>query len=72
MKQITYPTPVPYPQDENPLYGMYYFDNGTMEVKDENLRYGSYEGAGSTEKGGTDVKPDHGVFATDVNPDYED
>ena len=61
------------------MYGMYYFDDGTMEVEDQNLYYyDSYEGekmsktTGSTEKGGTDVKPDHGVFATDVNPDYED
>ena len=70
MKLITYSTPVPYPQDENAVYGMYYFDNGTMEVEDQNLCYYSYEGekmsktTGSTEKGGTDV--------TDVNPDYED
>ena len=61
---------------------MFYFDDGTMEVEDENRYYGSYEDVkngqkvskttGSTEKGGTDVNPDNGVFATDVNPDYED
>ena len=60
------------------MYGMYYFDSGTVEVEDENCRYGSYEDkemsktTGTSEKGGTAVNPDYGAFATDVNPDYED